>query len=268
MSIENSCIAALAPHIERAGHQTERVENASALRIPDLGLDIHAQEAKAGPTTVTVTFAARPGGEAEGGIRVLALGLGDTTAAATADTAAQWARGVLPVLRSYVLHRHVCEVELFPMVVGVTDSTEKFGWTVHAGPVIGRAFGKTGSDKPGLGDLSRFAAYEPLFHVLHAYAPHSKLMWVESFAARYYADGKVDATCRLNNLDIADGREALLSWAGRWPASGAQVLSKRQFLIFEPRPLEGIDPSGKLRQHLDCERTEHKPSWWRRLLGK
>jgi hypothetical protein len=267
-NVEKACVAALAPHVRAVGLDIEPLHGVEALRVPELGLDIHAMEAQSNSTWVSVTFAARPCGDPAGGIRVLSLGLGDTSEAAVADAATQWALGVLPVLRSYILHRHVCEIELFPMVVGRTDSPGQFGWTVHAGPVVGRAFGKTGAAKPSLGDLSRFAAYEPLFHVLHAHAPHSKLMWVESFAARYYSDNKVDATCRLNNQDVQDGREALLAWANGWPPSGAESLSKRQFLILEPRALDEVDHSGKLRRHLDCATAERRQPWWKRLLRK
>jgi len=268
MNIEKACVGALAPHLAPVGLECEILESESALRIPSLGLDVHVTRADGRSNSVSATFEARPLGDAEGGMRVLAVGIGDTQQAATADAAAQWALGVLPVLRSYILHSHVCEVELFPMIVGVHDSPDRYGWTVHIGPVIGRAFGKVGDEDPTLGDLSRSAAYEPLFQVLHSYAAHRSLMWVESFAARYYSDQKLDATCRLNNRDIADGRDALLAWASGWPSTGAKTVSKRQFLILEPKPLDAVDESGDLRQRLEQEIRKSGDPWWRRLLGR
>ena len=80
--------------------------------------------------------------------------------------------------------------------------TERYGWTAHLGPAIGRAFGGSGSADSPLGDRSQSAVYIPVFHVLHPHAAHRSLMWIETFAARYYTEGKVDATCRLNNKDL------------------------------------------------------------------
>jgi hypothetical protein len=80
-------------------------------------------------------------------------------------------------------------------------------------------------------------------------------MWIESFAARYYSDRKVDATCRLNNKDFDQGRDALMSWAAGWPETGASILTKRQFLLFEPTPPEQLKG---LSQQLDVEIQERK----------
>jgi hypothetical protein len=124
--------------------------------------------------------------------------------------------GVLPVIVAYILRSHLCEVEKLPMIVGVEDSQERYGWTAHLGPVIGRAFGGSGSADSPLGDLSQSAVYIPVFHVLHPHAVHRSLMWIETFAARCYTEGKVDATCRLNNKDFEEGRRALMGWASNW----------------------------------------------------
>jgi hypothetical protein len=70
----------------------------------------------------------------------------------------------------------------------VEDSQERYGWTAHLGPVIGRAFGGSGSPDSPLGDLSQSAVYIPVFHLLHPHAAHRSLMWIEAFAARYYTE--------------------------------------------------------------------------------
>ena len=75
-------------------------------------------------------------------------------------------------------------------------------------------------------------------------------MWIESFAARYYSSHKVDATCRLNNKDFNQGRDALMGWAAGWPEIGATILTKRQFLLFEPTPPEKLK---ELSRKLDTE---------------
>src|SRR5262249_12818300 len=149
-----------------------------------------------------------------------------------------------------LLRSHVCEVEKSSMVVGVEESADRYGWSVHLGPVLAREYGPPGSAPTGLGDLSRLGAFEPIFHTIHPYAAHRKPMWTESFAARYYADSKVDATCRLNNKDFDQGRDALMSWAAGWPETGATILTKRQFLLFEPTPPEQLK---ELSQKLDAE---------------
>jgi len=56
------------------------------------------------------------------------VGTGDSDESAAADAASQWAMGVLPVIVSYMLRSHVCEVEKLPMIVGVEDSQERYGW--------------------------------------------------------------------------------------------------------------------------------------------
>jgi len=137
------------------------------------------------------------------------------------------------------------------MIVGVEDSQESYGWTAHLGPVIGRAFGGSGSAHSPLGDLSQSATYIPVFHVLHPHAAHRSLMWIETFAARYYTEGKVDATCRLNNKDFEEGRRALMGWASNWETTGAALLTKRQFVLFEPTTLEQLKNSDNLSQKLN-----------------
>jgi hypothetical protein len=61
------------------------------------------------------------------GIRVLAVGSGGTEETASSDAAKQWALGVLPVIVSYMLRSHVCEVGKMPVIVGVQDSEERYG---------------------------------------------------------------------------------------------------------------------------------------------
>ena len=192
---------------------------------------------------VSVVFDARLHNSSAPGIRVLSVGLGNTEEGATADAASQWALGVLPVLVSYIRRSHVCEIQKLPMIVAVADSQERYGWTAYLGPVIARAYGGSGTGESLLGDLSQSAAYMPIFQVVHPYAAHRKVMWVESFASKYYAEAKVDATCRLGNDDFPEGREALLAWAQSWPPTGAALLSKRQFVLFEPTSVEEIESS-------------------------
>lgn len=207
---------------------------------------------------MSVVFDARALGETGPGIRVLAVGLGDTLEAAAADTGHQWAAGVLPVLISYLLDRPSAGVQRCPTIVGVEETGERFGWTVHLGPVTARVYGPPGAPDMDRGDLSAVNAFRPIFEVLHPLAAHSQLMWIESFACRY-PKGKVDATCRLRNEDWTEGRESLLEWAALWPDTGAFILSKRQFLLLQPTPPESLQSTGDLGAALEREMRKQNP---------
>jgi hypothetical protein len=191
MNLNALCVESLVPHF-----QARKLECGSpsgdCLPVPGLAMKFVAIKATAiTPHAVTVTFDGRAMNSSEPGIRVLAAGSGDGVETAAADAATQWAVGVLPVIVSYFLRSHVCEVEKSPMIVAVADSDERYGWTAHLGPVIGRAYGGVGSGDSQFGDLSPSAAYTPIFHAVHPYAAHRSLMWIESFAARYYVDRRL-----------------------------------------------------------------------------
>ncbi len=253
MDLNALCAQSLLPHFRAKNLECGPASGAD-LSVSGLAMKFVASEATViSGHNISVTFDARALDSSEPGIRVTSVGSGDSIEVAAADAAMQWAVGVLPVIMSYVLRSHVCEVEKFPMIVGVADSSERYGWTVHLGPVIGRAYGGAGSGDSLFGDLSCSAAYTPIFHAVHPYAAHRRLMWVESFAARYYFDRKVDATCRIRNQDFEEGRDALLDWAAGWPETGAAVLSKRQFILLEPTALEELKGSAELSQNLDDE---------------
>jgi hypothetical protein len=234
-------------------------------------MEFHTDQAEAGgedgQRSVRVVFDARAIGSAESGICALAIGFGRTDEEAAVDAGHQWATGVVPVLLSYLLpDKPVPEVQKSPMIVGVADTDERYGWTVHLGPVLTRLYGPPGAVEIDRGDLSPEGAYRPLFEALHPLAAHRSLMWVESFAVRY-PDDRVDATARLKNRDWPEGQEALLAWADSWPDTKPFVLSKRQFLLLEPTPLSRLNSADRLASRLEQEmRTERRP-WWRRIVG-
>ena len=89
-------------------------------------------------------------------------------------------------------------------------------------------------------------------------------MWVESFTARYH-DGKVDATCRLQNEDWDEWRNALLSWAISWPTTPGFLVTFRQFLLMEPTPVEQLQSAQELTDTLGREMRRRGAPWWRRL---
>jgi hypothetical protein len=253
MNLNALCTAALQPHFASM-NLASGFASGETLSVPDLAMDFIACEAQLLSGGMSVVYEARAHSSSKPGIRVLSVGLGQTEALAAGDAASQWALGVLPVITSYIRRTHVCDVEKVPMIVAVAEEPERYGWTAHLGPVIARAYGGEGAGESLLGDLSRSAAYTPIFRVVHPYAAHRSLMWVESFASKYYSEGKVDATCRLRNNDFPEGRDALLVWAQSWPATGAALLSKRQFILFESTPVEQLESSNpKLLKKLNDE---------------
>jgi hypothetical protein len=78
------------------------------------------------------------------------------------------------------------------------------------------------------------------------------LFWLECYALRY-DDGKVDATCRYNNKDWPEGQDALLAWAWSWPDTKGYILSKRQFLLFEPTPVDKLESGEQLSERMEQE---------------
>jgi hypothetical protein len=244
MSIESACIAALRRHVLTAGLQCEVVNEEDRLKVPRIACEISATGGARHETFVSVTIETRAA-EAREGIAFVAVGLGSDQEIATADAAAQWANGVLPVLRSFAEHSHVCGVAKVPTIVEFADSGERFGWTVYLGPVLGRAAGEH-AEKLDQREFLRDDTYGPLFPVLQLCAAHKGIMWVDAYVGRFFNEEKANATCRLNNRDIEEGVQALLEWARTWPALGATFLSKRQFMLLEPTPLDAL-PEDLLR---------------------
>lgn len=269
MSLEQTCIESLASHIRSKIADCD-VPHEGCVTVAGLGMAFCVDGASATPFhkgySVSVVFDARAQDADEAGILVLTVGFGDTPETAAVDAGHQWATSVLPVLLSYVLHQEQPEVQRCPMVVGVQDSGERFGWTAHLGPVTARVYGPPDAPEIDRGDLSPATAYKPVFNAIHPFAAHNQLMWVESFAARY-PEGKLDATCRLQNDDWAEGRAALLAWAASWPDTGPCVLTKRQFIILEPTPVGRLASDKDLVAILEREMAKQKKPWWRRMLG-
>lgn len=241
------------------------------LRMPSLAIELRVVEAKADGSgasrSVSAVIDARALDDDSDGIQVLCVGLGETADAAAVDAGHQWSKGVFPPLAAYLLGTPRPEVETMPLVVGVEGTGERFGWLAHLGPVLPRVYGPPGSDETVPGDLAAAAAFEPVFQVLHAYAAHTSLLWLESFAVRRPV-GEVDATCRLDNHEIPEGREALLAWAAGWPDTGGCIVSRRQFVVLQPKAVDELPSRSDLVSELDREMRKRRPPWWKRLTGR
>lgn len=257
---------ALAHELQARGVLSAKTVGAK-VPLSDVPLEIHAHEAAVGPATdgmaATVIYDARASGAESTGVCVLVLGFGASEREAMRDAAMHWCMGVYPTLTAWLTQKHVCEVGNAQMIVALQDSPEQFGWRVHLGPVIARLYGKDGA--PGeIGPLDHSEFSNAVFNSIHPFAAHRTLFWLECFAVRYH-DGKIDATCRLHNDDWEPGRDALLQWTATWPERADTVLSKRQFLMFEPVPVSSLLSNRTIQEALETH-PERKP-WWKRLFA-
>ena len=226
----------------------------NGLRIPLLHIAIRVRAAEETPrkgqgTSVSAIVQIGSLDSISGGMECLHTGLGSTLNEAATNAAHQWIIGVLPVAASYLNHREHPDVGYSQMVVAIPDTGEQFGWKVHLGPVVMRAWGNVAEPPP----TPQNEIYLKLFNVLHPFAAHKTLFWLECFAARY-PDGRVDATCRKHNDDWLEGQQALLLWAHEWPDNPDGFITRRQFIILEPAPVDA-----RLAQKLP------KQSWWKKL---
>jgi hypothetical protein len=245
---EELIISALEAEMSEAGCECKRRSN--ALLLPSIALELFARDPKVqdamGGMAVSVTFEARAEGATTDGIKVFQLGYGPTDFDAARDASYQWRLGVYPALVTFIARpEHRCDVDMTHMIVGDDETGDQFGWTVHLPPILSRAYG----ENPLPEHPEQNAVFMALFDSIHPYAAHSSVFWVECFAARY-PDRKVDATCRLNNEDWFEGRNALLAWAMSWPDPRNSVLSRRQFVLFEPTQVNSIPEGSRLSKKL------------------
>ena len=255
--LDDLILEAIGVHLPPRG--LEYSLGANGLRIPSLSIAVRVRDAAESLQSgdrfagLHAIFQAGSIDSIGGGMEVLHTGLGESREAAATNAAHQWIEGVLPVIVSYLTHRDQPDVDHAQMVVGVPDTGEQFGWDVHLGPIITRMY----SDHDAPDPLPRNEIFQALFNVLHPFAAHSKVFWLECFACRY-PDDRVDATCRKHNDDWPEGRQALLQWAAGWPHHVGFV-TQRQFIILEPAPV-----NRELAAKLPVEEPPKKP-WWRRL---
>jgi len=255
-------LEAIAAHLPTRGLESTLASN--GLRIPLLHVALRVRDAEEVPrkgegTAVSAIVQLGSLDSIGGGMEVLHTGMGSTLQEAAANAAHQWIVGVLPVAVSFLKHRDLPEVSHAQMVVAIEDTGEKFGWSVHLGPIITRAYGEI--EPPP--EPPKNEIYLKLFNVLHPFAAHSTLFWLECFAARY-PDGRVDATCRKHNDDWLEGQQALLLWANEWPDNPDGFISRRQFIILEPTPVDKL-PSGKALVEKLPLAEQQKKSWWKKL---
>ncbi len=225
--------------------------------------DVTAHDAFKGKHSVSATFDVRSPGATTNGVCVLATGVGDTPDLTARDAVDQWLTGVFPPIVSWLTQEsHVSAVTKAEMIVAIEDSNDRFGWSVHLGPILPRLYSRPGADY-SIPDVPEDTVFKRIFQAVHPYAAHSDVFWLECFAARY-PEGRVDATARLRNHAWPEGEEALECWASEWPDTDGCILSRRQFLLFEPLPPEDLGPS--LHASFD-QFTHKKPPWWRRFIG-
>jgi hypothetical protein len=255
---EELILSALEAEMSEAGYEISR--RSDAVFLPSIALELLARDPKVqdamGGKALTVTIEARAEGATTDGIKIFQLGYGPTDLDAARDASYQWLLGVYPALVTFIAQpEHRCDVDKAHMIVGNEETGEKFGWTVHLPPILSRAYG----ENPLPEDPEQNAMFRALFDSIHPYAAHSSVFWIECFVA-LYSDGKADATCRLNNEDWCEGQDALLAWAMSWPDSGNSILSRRQFVLFEPTQINSIPKGSKLSNLIDERQHARNPS--------
>lgn len=249
-------LEALAAEFRRQGYDV--AVDGDRIPYPPLGLQFRAASCEMSGGSKyrivhTVFDAAAMDVESEG-ILVHAIGSGENAQEALADSAAQWALGVFPVLHSrFSDHEDKIGAHVMEIMVRADDSGEKFGWRAHLGPVIMRHSDPEGQDEP-----EHEALLKAMLGPVSGIAAHADLFWLESFAV-LLPDGKVDADCRVDNREWEEGHRALLNWASDWPRTPGAYVSKRQFILFEPVPIGALKSGGKLASALPGVR---KP-WWK-----
>jgi hypothetical protein len=243
MTAEELSIRALESELQNFGCVCSR--SANGLILPSLKVEVLAHSREVQPSgygfRATVVFEARTAGAMSSGIGILAfaIGYGDTDEAAARDAAYQWVIGVFPALLSYNSpQEHSCLVERAEIVVEVPETGQRYDWIVHIPPVLCRKFGNCDFEP----EVDSNEVLGAISEAVSEFAGHDLLFWLECFVARF-PDGSVDATCRHNNRDWPEGEKALLAWASGWPDTEGCIVSKRQFLMFEPAPIDGL-PSG------------------------
>ena len=238
-------------------------QDGAAVDVPALRVRIHIAQAEQRPGGALVVYDLRFNDRDEEGIRVLAVGYGDTPDKAFGEAAFQWTTGVFIAVQHWLQpSHHTCFADDLHLVVRAPETGEELGWRVHFGPVLSRTYGEGDPALPGKDALEVIRA---LFDRIHPHAAHRMLFWIEAFVV-LYADGRVDATCRLSNDDWPEGRQALLEWAATWTLRAGTMVSVRQFFLFEPIGLSQLPDRDKLQETLDRLRPKKK-GWWRRMLG-
>jgi hypothetical protein len=237
MNADELSIRALKQELQKDGYISSHFGNALNLRSLKLEVQAHAAEFKPNiyGIGVSVIFEALLAGASTGdeGIGILAVGYGETEEAAARDAARQWVMGVLPALLSFRQPRQdICQMSRVTI-----EAPEPYGWSIHMPPLLCRRYGKC-DFQPEIDNTEVFGV---VFEAVNDCGSRESMFWLECFAVRN-PDGSVDATCRYNNRDWPEGQRALLHWASTWPGADGCIVTKRQFLIFEPVPIDELSP--------------------------
>jgi len=214
-----------------------------SLHLSDLNLFIDIREKQAmaaGSMAVFISEITASMQSRQPGITITCVGSAADLPSAADDAAAQWALGVLPVLAQW-RGRHSC------LTSAQDVDTQRGVFVLRMGPLIARGRTETG------GDLGATSLASPLLPLLQKARPAQRLHWLEIFACKF-ADGAVDATCRLNNHDWLSGKKALAALATGWPGSTEPMQTSRTFALFMPK-------AGAWQDIV-------QPTFWSRLLGQ
>lgn len=240
-------------------------QHGAVVDVPALGIRVRIVEAEERQGGAFAVYDLGFADQETEGIRILAVGYGDT-AKAFGEAAFQWVTGVFMPVRHWLQpSHHTCFADDMHLLVRAEKTGEQFGWRMHFGPVLSRAYGDAEGD-PATPGKEAHDVIRALFDSIYARATHRTLFWIEAFVV-LYADGRVDATCRLRNADWPEGRQALLEWAATWTLKAGSMVSVRQFLLFQPVELDELPDREILQATIEKLRPK-KQSWWKRLVGR
>lgn len=224
--------------------QESVIDNHGLCYFPKLGIYVDVKEVQVmeNPKMALLISEFKASLEPAGpGMIVTSVGLGENVAGAIGNAVGQWGLGVLPVLTSW-RGEHTCFVD-----EGSEVLQKRF--RVLGGPIVGRGMDSDSSEPSP--QYNHFSS--SFLKTLERKKLSNRIHWIEAYAVRHN-DGSVDATCRLDNFDWAEGRNVLLEVAKTWPIPKESLQSCRQFLMFIPT-------SGDTTKLV-------VPSFWSRLLGR
>lgn len=199
----------------------------------------------------------------EQGIVIVAVGFGHTEVDAARDAALQWFIGVFPVLVQWRANnsapaRHGCLVS--ECSLRLRDSAAPAKYRALLGPLIAR-----GVDNPLARTSDVVVRYfEHLRGRLEELQFWGSLHWLECFVARH-DDGRVLATCRLDNRDWKDGESLLRAAYTSFGSNVGGQQSVRQFILLCPAAEEST-PSDEPNELAHV--TPKVATWWHRLLQR
>jgi len=194
-----------------------------------VGIEQVREATEAGRVSLRFEIAAHHAMRFPRGIREAVHGFGTSREDALALATGGWCRNVLPVIGSLLGEPPSSAVRRLELAMHSDEARAGFGWLLHMGP-LETTISERGVDPAellrSLLEKMKPRLDEPCVHWLRC-----------SLAHLPGRDPEVE--CRFDNEPWDDGAARLLQIAREWSSVRAYKL-RRQFFLFEPRPLEQL----------------------------